>query len=89
MTQSMSEATIEALELSVRAYNSLKRAGFNRVGELVEAISDGLNLMKIRNCGSGSVREIQEHLFLFQYYSLPVSRRSEYLAEVVRINKKE
>ena len=86
MTKTMRETSIDALELSVRSYHSLKRAGYENIGKLVEAIAEGQPLKNIRNCGEKSVREIMEHLFLFQYNSLPVERRDDYLREVVRIN---
>ena len=86
VTQGMRESSIEILDLSVRSYNSLKRAGFNTVGELLDAISSGRELKEIRNCGAKSVREILEHLFLFQYNSLPADKQNDYLAEVVRMN---
>ena len=89
MTESMSDTSIEALDLSVRSYNSLKRAGFNNIGDVVEAISGGTELKSIRNCGAKSVREIMEHLFLFQYNSLPADKQDGYLMEVVRMNRGE
>ena len=89
MTQEMCESSIETLELSVRSYNSLKRAGFNTVGQVADAISSGTELKKIRNCGAKSVREIMEHLFLYQYNSLPADKQNDYLLEVVRLNGQE
>lgn len=89
LTQSMCDAPLEVLELGVRSYNCLKRAGFNTVGNLVDALSEGADLKTIRNCGKTSVREIQEHLFLYQYYSLPDDKKDDYLREVVRMNRKE
>lgn len=86
MTQSMSNAQLEALDLGVRAYNSLKRAGYNTIGDVVEAVSSGADLHSIRNCGKTSVREIMEHLFLYQYNSLPTDKQEAYLLEVVRMN---
>lgn len=79
MTKSMIEAPIETLDLGVRAYNSLRRAGFSNIGELAEAVSSGTELKSIRNCGAKSVREIMEHLFLYQYNSLPMGRQDDYL----------
>ena len=87
VTKDMGETPLDALDLSVRAYNCLKRAGYNTVGELAEAISSGVDLKSVRNCGKTSVREIMEHLFLFQYNSLPETKRDAYLAEVVGMNK--
>ncbi|MCR4598430.1 MAG: hypothetical protein K5678_05290 [Acetatifactor sp.] len=59
----MSDTSLEALDLGVRAYNSLKRAGYNTIGDVVDAISSGSDLKSIRNCGKTCVREIMEHLF--------------------------
>lgn len=86
LTKRMSETSIDSLELSVRAYHSLKRADINNIGELAEAIAGGRSLKNIRNCGAKSVREIMEKLFLYQYYSLKPERRDNYLAEIVVMN---
>ena len=67
-------------------YNSLKRAGYNTIGNVVEAVASGSGLKKVRNCGKTSVREIMEQLFLYQYNSLPANRQQDYLTEVVKIN---
>ena len=65
----------------------LKRAGLDTVGNLVDRISGSADLKGIRNCGAKSIREIMEHLFLFQYYSLKPEARTDYLLEVVAMNK--
>lgn len=54
------DTTIEELELSVRSSNCLKRAGINTVGELIERTED--NLMKVRNLGKKSLKEIKNKL---------------------------
>ncbi len=89
MTQAMHDTNIEALELGVRAYHSLKRAGLDTIGELAESISDGRGIKGIRNCGTKSVREIMEHLFLFQYYSMKPERRDAFLVETAELNKRK
>ncbi len=86
MTQAMSETPLESLELGARASNSLRRAGYATVGELANDIASGTSLYGLRNCGKNSVREIMEHLFLFQYNSLPPKKRNNYLLEVVMLN---
>jgi DNA-directed RNA polymerase subunit alpha len=48
--------SIDELELSVRSYNCLKRAGINTVGELCEKSME--DLMKVRNMGRKSLDEI-------------------------------
>lgn len=50
------EMTIEELELSVRAYNCLKRAGINSVAELVQRNQE--DMMKVRNLGRKSLEEV-------------------------------
>lgn len=52
--------TIEELDLSVRSFNCLKRAGINTVGELTQKTSE--EMMKIRNLGKKSMEEIQQKL---------------------------
>ena len=80
------DTPIEALDLGVRAYNSLKRAGYSTIGELAEAIAEGTEFAKIRNCGAKSCREIMEKLFLYQYSALPQEKRAKYILEVVQMN---
>ena len=86
LDRQMAETSIESLDLSPRSYNSLKRAGFSTVGEVVESVSSGMSLKAIRNCGSKSAREIMESLFLLQYQSIKPEKRDEYLLDVVRMN---
>lgn len=55
--EKMLEMTIEELDLSVRSYNCLKRAGINTVKELTDrTVSD---MMKVRNLGQKSIEEIK------------------------------
>jgi DNA-directed RNA polymerase subunit alpha len=54
------EITIEELDLSVRSYNCLKRAGINTVEELVFKNED--EMMKVRNLGRKSLEEVQQKL---------------------------
>ncbi|WP_315118738.1 DNA-directed RNA polymerase subunit alpha [uncultured Clostridium sp.] len=54
------EMTIEELDLSVRSYNCLKRAGINTVQELTERTID--DMMKVRNLGKKSLEEVEQKL---------------------------
>ena len=54
------EMTIEELDLSVRAYNCLKRAGINNVSELVTKNQE--DMMKVRNLGRKSLEEVEQKL---------------------------
>ena len=55
--------SIEELELSVRAYNCLKRANINSLGELLKLSYD--DLMNIKNFGKKSADEVIERLRQF------------------------
>ncbi|HAA34854.1 MAG TPA: DNA-directed RNA polymerase subunit alpha, partial [Firmicutes bacterium] len=54
------EMTIEELDLSVRSYNCLKRAGINTVEELIRKSEE--EMMKVRNLGKKSLEEVQNKL---------------------------
>ena len=50
------EMTIEELDLSVRSFNSLKRAGINTVEDLISRTED--DMIKVRNLGRKSLEEV-------------------------------
>jgi DNA-directed RNA polymerase subunit alpha len=54
------EMTIDELDLSVRSYNCLKRAGINTVDELIQR--DEVDMMKVRNLGRKSLDEVRQRL---------------------------
>jgi DNA-directed RNA polymerase subunit alpha len=57
------ETPIEELDLSVRAYNCLKRAGITQVGEILQKLKKGQDeLLAIRNFGQKSLDELMERL---------------------------
>jgi len=51
---------VEELELSVRSFNCLKRAGINSVGELIAKTE--AEMMKVRNLGKKSLEEVKGKL---------------------------
>lgn len=59
--EKMLEMTIEELDLSVRSYNCLKRAGINTVQELTD--KSETDMMKVRNLGRKSLEEVKNKLF--------------------------
>ncbi|MBQ9375817.1 MAG: DNA-directed RNA polymerase subunit alpha [Ruminococcus sp.] len=59
------EMTIEELDLSVRSFNCLKRAGINTVNDLIEKTSE--EMMKVRNLGKKSFDEVKEKLHSLGY----------------------
>ena len=54
------EMTIEELDLSVRSFNCLKRAGINTVEDLINKSED--KMMKVRNLGRKSLEEVMAKL---------------------------
>lgn len=54
------DMTIEELDLSVRSYNCLKRAGIQTVQELAQKTED--EMIKVRNLGKKSLKEVKEKL---------------------------
>lgn len=58
--QRLYEMPIEDLNLSVRAYNCLKRAGITKVGQILEMSED--DLLGVRNFGRKSLDELRERL---------------------------
>jgi DNA-directed RNA polymerase subunit alpha len=68
----IAEANIEDLDLSVRAFNCLKRAGITKVGEIIEKLErDEEELLAIRNFGQKSLDELKENLRQKGYWPLP------------------
>ncbi len=54
------EMPIEELDLSVRSFNCLKRAGINTVGQLIEKTDE--EMIKVRNLGKKSLEEVKQKL---------------------------
>ena len=52
--------TLEELDLSLRAFNCLKRAGINTVEELCNRTPE--DMMKVRNLGRKSLEEVEQKL---------------------------
>jgi len=68
----ISEANIEELELSVRAFNCLKRAGITKVGEILTRLDrDENELLAIRNFGQKSLVELKGQLTAKGFWPLP------------------
>ena len=68
----IAETNIEDLDLSVRAFNCLKRAGITKVGEILEKLDrDEEELLAIRNFGQKSLDELKENLEAKGFWPLP------------------
>lgn len=86
LTTKICDMDIESLELSVRSYNCLKRAGIANVRELVAIIHNG-EFMRIRNLGKKSRIEIQEKLLDIGYAALSRDEKVEFIIDTVERNK--
>ncbi|MDQ3250517.1 MAG: DNA-directed RNA polymerase subunit alpha [Chloroflexota bacterium] len=66
------DAAIEELELTVRAYNCLKRAGITKVGEILKRMEKGEEeMLAIRNFGKKSLDELVDRLREKNYLNVP------------------
>ena len=54
------EMAIDDLDLSVRSYNCLKRAGINTVQDLIQKSED--DMLKVRNLGKKSLDEVMKKI---------------------------
>ena len=63
------EMTIEELDLSVRSYNCLKRAGINTVEDLTNKTEE--DMMKVRNLGRKSLEEVLQKLQVLNLHLTP------------------
>lgn len=79
------EAPIEELELTVRAYNCLKRAGITKVGEILKRMEKGEDeMLAIRNFGKKSLDELVEKLHDKNYLNVPGVDLSAYIGDAYK-----
>lgn len=71
----LDDIKIDELNLSVRAFNCLKRANINTLAELVDKTEDDLS--KVRNLGKKSIDEIKEHLAAYEGRNLMLKSKDE------------
>ena len=86
MSRKLMNSDIESLELSVRAYNCLKRMKYSTIGDLVNDIEKEENLLRIRNLGKNSAKEIMEKLLDYQYEMLTPEKRERFLKRIEELN---
>ncbi len=76
----------DMLDLSVRASNALKRAGFLTIGDLLTKTESFDEIARIRNCGATSISEIMGRLFFYQYSLIPGDQRTAYMQSIMQLN---
>ena len=77
---------IEKLNLSIRSYNCLKRAGLNTVDKVIDAMQEN-KLWSIRNLGKGSRAEIHVRIYEFGYYNLNERDKKNFVKSLLELNK--
>lgn len=86
MGEELLKTPVEDLELTVRSFNCLRRAGMMTVGDIVGSIDSRADLLKIRNLGMKSADEIMDAIMEYQFTILPEGQRSKYLRRVEELN---
>lgn len=91
-TSEQMKQDIEVLDLKPRAYNCLRRYGFNTISHLVNGVhtkeneSSKKQLLRIKNLGKQTAEEILLKLFYYQFLILPDERKKEYMQEILLKN---
>lgn len=82
LNRAVCDTEVAELELSVRAYNCLRRANISTVGELADlAMSGGMN--HLRNMGKKTISEIQTKLLCFAYREASPAWRKEFIEDLI------
>ena len=78
LTSEVAETPVEALDLSVRVFNSLKRTGITTVGDVLELLEKGDQaVMSIRNFGEKSLDELRLKMREKGYLKDEIKKESE------------
>lgn len=81
ISASVKKMTIEELDMSVRSFNCLKRAGINTVDDLINKSDE--EMMKVRNLGKKSFDEVREKLASLD---IPFRKLSDYAQITYELN---
>ena len=79
------DAGIDQLELSVRSYNALRRAGIETVSQLVVGFNEG-RIKSVRNLGAKSFREIQTRILVYGFEQLTEKEKRHFILDLVEKN---
>ena len=82
LSRAVCDTEVAEMELSVRAYNCLRRANITTVGELADMAMEG-KLSQLRNMGAKTVREIQTKLLCYAYQHAALVWRREFLENLL------
>ena len=79
------DMSIDDIDFSPRANNSLKRAGVFTIGEIVDLIADD-GLLRIRNLGKKTQNEIKTRILDFGYERLSEGEKQYFLYDIINRN---
>ena len=86
MSEAFMNTTLEDMELSVRAYHCLQRAGYKTIGDLVSKIEGKADLLKIRSMGKLSANEVMVRLCCYQFSLLNEEKKRNYIRRILELN---
>ena len=82
----ITDEPIEALELSVRAYNCLMRAGIRTVGDAIDLANEN-SIAQMRNAGKKTVSEIKTRLLVLGYEMLDENGKIAFFERLLKDNR--
>jgi DNA-directed RNA polymerase subunit alpha len=85
-TKNACNTSVDDLDFSVRASNSLKRAGVFTVGDIIDLIMGEEGLKKVRNLGKKTENEIKTKVLAFGYSRLTENEQKQFLIEMINRN---
>jgi DNA-directed RNA polymerase subunit alpha len=86
-SQRACDMSIDDIDFSPRANNSLKRAGIFTIGEIIDLIADD-GLLRIRNLGKKTQNEIKTRIMVFGYERLNENEKKCFFGNIIDKNKK-
>lgn len=84
-SQKTCDMSVDDIDFSPRANNSLKRAGVFTIGEIIDLIADDW-LLRIRNLGKKTQNEIKTRILAFGYERLTEAEKKRFFYDVVEMN---
>lgn len=84
-SQKACDTSIDELDFSVRANNSMKRVGVFTIGEVIDLIAND-GLLRIRNLGKKTQNEIKTRILVFGYERLTENEKKRFFYDVVDKN---
>ncbi len=84
-SQKACDTSIDELDFSVRASNSLKRVNIFTIGQAIDLIADD-GLLRIRNLGKKTQNEIKTRILAFGYERLTEMEKKRFFYDIIEKN---